>query len=170
MDIRKTIIKIISTFFYIGYLPFIPGTFGSIAGVFLYYLLIKIGSSNLFIFNMFQDPILFIYSISTCILIILGFLVSGPAERMLNKKDASCIVIDEVCGMLLSLIFLPYDIKIVVLAFILFRILDALKPFPLDRLQRLKGGPGIMADDLVAGLYTNIILQIVLKLVSFKAS
>lgn len=89
---------------------------------------------------------------------------------MLNKKDASCIVIDEVCGMLLSLIFLPYNIKIVVLAFILFRILDALKPFPLDRLQRLKGGPGIMADDLVAGLYTNIILQIVLKLVSFKAS
>ena len=155
MAIRKTIIKIISTFFYIGYLPFIPGTFGSIAGIFLYYLL--------------KDSIS-IYTIFSCILIILGFLVSGPAERMLNKKDASCIVIDEVCGMLLSLIFLPYNIKIVVLAFILFRILDALKPFPLDRLQRLKGGPGIMADDLVAGLYTNIILQIVLKLVSFKAS
>ncbi len=155
MNIRKTIIKIISTFFYIGYLPFIPGTFGSIAGVFLYYLL--------------KDSIS-IYTIFSCILIILGFLVSGPAERMLNKKDASCIVIDEVCGMLLSLIFLPYDIKIVVLAFILFRILDALKPFPLDRLQRLKESPGIMADDLVAGLYTNIILQIVLKLVSFKAS
>ena len=148
MDIRKTIIKIISTFFYIGYLPFIPGTFGSIAGVFLYYLL--------------KDSIS-IYTIFSCILIILGFLVSGPAERMLNKKDASCIVIDEVCGMLLSLIFLPYDIKIVVLAFILFRILDALKPFPLDRLQRLKASPGIMADDLVAGLYTNIILQIVLR-------
>ena len=155
MNIRKTIIKIISTFFYIGYLPFIPGTFGSIAGVFLYYLL--------------KDSIS-IYTIFSCILIILGFLVSGPAERMLNKKDASCIVIDEVCGMLLSLSFLPYDIKIVVLAFILFRILDALKPFPLDRLQRLKGGPGIMADDLVAGLYTNIILQIVLRLASFKAS
>jgi len=148
VDIRKTIIKIISTFFYIGYLPFIPGTFGSIAGVFLYYLL--------------KDSIS-IYTIFSCILIILGFLVSGPAERMLNKKDASCIVIDEVCGMLLSLIFLPYDIKIVVLAFILFRILDALKPFPLDRLQRLKASPGIMADDLVAGLYTNIILQIVLR-------
>ena len=155
VNIRKTIIKIISTFFYIGYLPFIPGTFGSIAGVFLYYLL--------------KDSIS-IYTIFSCILIILGFLVSGPAERMLNKKDARCITIDEICGMLLSLIFLPYDIKIVVLAFILFRILDALKPFPLDRLQRLKGGPGIMADDLVAGLYTNIILQIVLKLVSFKAS
>ena len=155
MNIRKTIIKIISTFFYIGYLPLIPGTFGSIAGVFLYYLL--------------KDSIP-IYTIFSCILIILGFLVSGPAERMLNKKDASCIVIDEVCGMLLSLIFLPYDIKIVVLAFILFRILDATKPFPSDRLQRLKGGPGIMADDLVAGLYTNIILQIVLKLASFKAS
>lgn len=79
-------------------------------------------------------------------------------------------MIDEVSGMLLSLIFLPYDIKLVIIAFILFRILDTLKPYPLGRLQNLAGSIGIMSDDIVAGLYTNIILQVVLRLVSFKAS
>lgn len=79
-------------------------------------------------------------------------------------------MIDEVSGMLLSLIFIPYDIKLVIMAFILFRILDTLKPYPLDRLQNLAGSIGIMSDDIVAGLYTNIILQVVLRLVSFKAS
>jgi len=96
--------------------------------------------------------------------------LSGRAEKIFNKKDAGCIVIDEVSGMLLSLIFIPYDIKLVILAFILFRILDALKPFPLDRLQSLNGSIGIMSDDIVAGLYTNIILQVALRLVSFKTS
>lgn len=106
----------------------------------------------------------------TLSLIILGFLVSGEAERILNIKDAKCIVIDEVCGMLLSLIFIPYNIKTVIIAFILFRILDSLKPYPAARLQNLKGSPGIMADDIVAGLYTNIILQIILRLASFRIS
>ncbi|MDP2938282.1 MAG: phosphatidylglycerophosphatase A, partial [Candidatus Omnitrophota bacterium] len=92
------------------------------------------------------------------------------AEKIFNKKDAGCIVIDEVAGMLLALIFIPYDIKLVIMAFILFRILDALKPFPLDRLQNLTGSIGIMSDDIVAGFYTNIILQIVFRLVAFKTS
>jgi len=152
---RKIIIKTISTFFYIGYLPFIPGTFGSIAGILLFYLI--------------KDS-LPVYALFTLSLIILGFLVTGKAEKILNKKDAKCIVIDEVCGMLLSLIFIPYNIKTVIIAFILFRILDSLKPYPAARLQNLKGSRGIMADDIVAGLYTNIILQIILRLASFRIS
>ena len=102
--------------------------------------------------------------------IFLGLLVSGRAEKIFHQKDARYIVIDEISGMFLSLIFIPYDIKLVILAFILFRILDALKPFPLDRLQSLPGSIGIMSDDIVAGLYTNIILQVALRLVSFKTS
>lgn len=89
---------------------------------------------------------------------------------MLNKKDAKCIVIDEVGGMLLSLIFIPHDIKLVIIAFLLFRILDMLKPYPIDALQNLKGSAGIMSDDLVAGLYTNIILQVVLRFTSLRTS
>ena len=132
-----------------------PGTFASIAAVFLFYF---VKDNN------------FIYILLTLTLIALGFLLTGRAEKIFNKKDAGCIVIDEVSGMLLSLIFIPYDIKLVIIAFILFRILDTLKPYPLDRLQNLTGSMGIMSDDIVAGLYTNIILQVVLRLVSFKAS
>ena len=100
----------------------------------------------------------------------MGFLLTGRAEKIFNKKDARCIVIDEVSGMLLSLIFIPYDVKLVIMAFVLFRILDTLKPFPSGRLERISGSMGIMSDDIVAGLYTNIILQVVLRLASFKTS
>ena len=151
----KSLIKILSTFFYVGYLPLIPGTFGSMAGIGLFYLIRA-------------NPIVLVSF--TVILIVIGFFVSGKTEQITQKKDPSCVVIDEVCGMLLSLLFIPYDIKLVIAAFFLFRILDTLKPFPIGRLERLKGGLGIMCDDLVAGLYVNIILQAVLRLTSFKAS
>jgi phosphatidylglycerophosphatase A len=153
MNLNKIIIKALSTFFYIGYLPFIPGTFGSIAGVFLFYFL--------------RDNIQ-VYMLSVIFLIVLGFSIAGRAERLFNRKDASCIVIDEVSGMLLSLIFIPYDIKLIIIGFFLFRLLDTLKPYPAGALEELKGSIGIMGDDIVAGLYTNIILQAVLRLASFK--
>lgn len=149
------IIKTTTTFLYVGYLPFIPGTFASIVGIILFY---------------FVKDNIFLYILLTLILIALGFLFTGRAEKIFNKKDARCIVIDEISGMLLSLIFIPYDIKLVIIAFILFRILDALKPFPSNRLQNLTGSISIMSDDIVAGLYTNLILQVVLRLVSFKIS
>lgn len=149
------IIKTTTTFLYVGYLPFIPGTFASIVGIILFY---------------FVKDNIFLYILLTLILIALGFLFTGRAEKIFNKKDARCIVIDEISGMLLSLIFIPYDIKLVIIAFILFRILDALKPFPSNRLQNLTGSISIMSDDIVAGLYTNLILHVVLRLVSFKIS
>lgn len=152
---NKAIIKILSTFFYVGYLPLIPGTFGSLAGVLLYYL-IKISDLN--------------YFLSTLAIIVVGFLVCGKAEKLMQKSDPRYVVIDEVAGMLVTLLFIPYDIKLIVIAFILFRILDTLKPYPAGRLERLKGSVGIMSDDLVAGLYANLILQIVLMVTSFKAS
>jgi len=155
VKIRQEIIKLISTFFYAGYLPLIPGTFGSLAGLFVFYLI--------------KNNIL-ILILATCVITILGFAVTGKAEAIFKKKDASYIVIDEVSGMLLSLLFLPYDIKLVVIGFFLFRILDTLKPFPAGRLQNLKGSLGIMTDDIVAAVYTNIILQVVLRLASFKTS
>jgi phosphatidylglycerophosphatase A len=151
----KFIIKITSTIFYLGYLPFIPGTFGSLAGVILFYL-----------FK--ENP--FIYLVISLFITILGFLVAGRAEKIFNKKDARYIVIDETSGMLLSFMFVPFDIKIVIIGFVLFRIIDALKPFPAASLQDLKGSMGVMSDDLVAGLYTNIILQIVLSFTSLRIS
>ena len=145
--------KAISTFFFIGYLPLIPGTFGSLAGLGVFYLLSGSSRINYFLFIL-------------CI-IVLGLLTSGRMEKLLKRKDPGCIVIDEVMGMLIALSFLPAEPKIVILAFIMFRILDTLKPFPAARLQNLHGAVGVMGDDLVAGVYTNIVLQAILRLHSF---
>jgi phosphatidylglycerophosphatase A len=144
------LIKITSTFFFIGYLPLIPGTFGSIAGVGIFCLFNGGSSSGYFLFII-------------CI-IVLGLLSSGQMEELLKKKDPGCIVIDEVMGMLIALSFLPAEPKIIILAFFIFRILDTLKPFPAGRLQNLHGAIGIMGDDLVAGVYTSIVLQLILNL------
>lgn len=152
---RNSIIKILSTFFYIGYLPAIPGTFASIMGAFLFYLT----KDNIFVYALLILGSLF-----------LGFWVSGEAEKIFNKKDARCIVIDEISGMLLCFIFLPYDLRLTIIVFCLFRILDALKPYPANLVQNLKGGIGVMGDDLVAAAYTNIIIQLVLRFASFKIS
>lgn len=88
----------------------------------------------------------------------------------MHMKDARYIVIDEVSGMLLSLLFIPYDIKLVIIAFILFRIFDSLKPFPVSRLEKLEGSLGIMSDDILAGLYTNLIVQVIFRAPSFNIS
>lgn len=153
MQIRKILIPALASFFYVGYFPLIPGTFGSLAGVALFFAVKE--------------------SVSACILLtfamtLLGFLVSGRAEVIAGKKDPSHIVIDEVSGMLLSLLFIPYDIRLLLLGFLLFRILDSLKPFPAGFLQKLPGSLGIMSDDIVAAVYTNAILQFVLRTTSFK--
>lgn len=149
------LVKIISTFFFVGYLPLIPGTIASIAGIFLFYLM--------------RDNV-FIHILITLVLIILGFLLTTKAEKIFARKDAPCIVIDEVGGMLLAFIFIPYEIRIVVITFFIFRILDTLKPYPVGRFQNLKGSLGIMSDDIIAGLCTNVILQIALRLTSLSAS
>jgi len=146
---RNFLIKTLSTFFYVGFLPLIPGTFASLIGVAIFYLI----GGNL-------RPMILL----TALIIILGFAVSGEAEKMFNKKDAKYIVIDEVAGMLLSLMFLPFNIKFVIIAFVLFRLLDILKLYPANRIQELNGSIGIMGDDIVAGLYTNLIMLVVLKM------
>ncbi|MBM3255327.1 MAG: phosphatidylglycerophosphatase A [Candidatus Omnitrophica bacterium] len=152
MNIRDRIIISLSTFFGVGSLP-LPGTAASLLGVFIFYL-VK-GNSSLHLGL-------------TLFLILSGLLLAGKAEKIAGKKDAGCIVIDEVSGMLLSLLFLPYDIRIVIIGFLLFRILDTLKPYPADRLQSLPGGTGIMSDDIIAAIYANIILQFVFRLASFR--
>jgi phosphatidylglycerophosphatase A len=72
--------------------------------------------------------------------------------------------------MLLSLFFLPYDLRLAFLAFLLFRIFDTLKPFPCSLLERLRGSYGIMGDDIIAALYTTIVLQAALRLAVFRIS
>lgn len=138
--------KLIASIFYIGYIPVAPGSIGSLAALFVYYL-VKPGPQLA----------------AGCILIslVLGLLTAGKAARLLEAEDAAKIVIDEFTGMLLSLYLLPPRISYGIAAFFLFRFFDIVKPKPIAQLQRLKGSLGIMADDLMAGLFTNLILQVV---------
>ncbi|MEW6101065.1 MAG: phosphatidylglycerophosphatase A [Candidatus Omnitrophota bacterium] len=145
----------VSTFFYAGNFPLIPGTLGSAIGLAIFFLV--------------KNDV-FLYFFITALLLTAGFLFTGKAEKALNKKDARCIIMDEASGMLLSLIFLPYDFKLMLVGFFLFRLFDTLKPFPAGRLQKLKGSAGIMADDIAASVYTNICLHIFLRLASITGS
>lgn len=141
----QKLVKLISTFFYIGYLPRAPGTYASLVGVAIYFLI--------------KDS-LFCYVSVTVAVTVAGFLVSGMAEKAFSQKDARCIVIDEVCGMLLCFFLVPFNLINLVLGFALFRIFDITKPYPAKRIQNLKGSAGIMLDDIIAAVYANIILHI----------
>ena len=142
----QKLIKLISTCFYIGYIPVVPGTLGSLAGLLLYILIGK-------------DAIFYV-SISI-FWVIIGFLSSGRAEDIFGGKDDRRIVIDEVCGMLLSLIFIPYKRLYYLAGFLLFRLFDVCKPYPMKKVGAMPGSAGIMLDDIVAALYTNLVLRVI---------
>jgi phosphatidylglycerophosphatase A len=88
----------------------------------------------------------------------LGVWAGERVERALGAKDPGVIVIDEVAGMMLSVLTLPRTVPVLLTAFVLFRILDTWKPFPAHQSQSLSGGFGVMVDDLIAGLYVLLLL------------
>jgi phosphatidylglycerophosphatase A len=90
----------------------------------------------------------------------IGTWAAGEAEKLLNKKDASSIVIDEIAGYVLAMVMIPPAWGLVIVGFFLFRFFDILKPWPLRRLEKMHGGAGVMLDDIGAGIYTNIVLQV----------
>lgn len=126
-------------------MPIAPGTFGTAVAV-------------VFLVLVHMPPVLYI--IFTIAVTVVGTYASGMVEEIMKKKDPSCVVIDEFAGYLVSMAFLPVTAQYLIYSFILFRIFDILKPPPLYRLQDLKGGMGIMADDIGAGIYTNVLLQL----------
>ena len=137
---------ILATGFGCGYVPVAPGTVGSLVGVLIYLLLASLST--------FAVNILF----AGCLFIV-GVYVSGMAEKVFRVTDARAIVIDEISGMLLTLLLLPGQVYLPA-AFILFRGLDILKPFPIRVVERkMSGGLAIMLDDVVAAGYTILILN-----------
>jgi phosphatidylglycerophosphatase A len=144
--IAKTVILFVAQGAYSGRSPFAPGTAGTVVGVLLYLLVKGLGTAW--------------YLAAAMAVIIIGVWTAGRAEILLGKKDAQSIVIDEIAGYLVSMVLVPSGWMYVVAAFILFRVFDVIKPWPLKRLQDLHGGLGVMLDDIGAGVYTNIALQI----------
>ncbi|HKJ14940.1 MAG: phosphatidylglycerophosphatase A [Desulfobulbaceae bacterium] len=142
---------LIATGFYSGYLPKAPGTWGSLVGVLLVFLLHALS--------------LQIYLSVIAGLFIVGSFVAGEAEKILDNRDPGVVVIDEIVGMLITMIAVPVTPLTMALGFILFRVFDIAKPFPVNFFdQHFHGGLGIMLDDVVAGIYSLIIMQLIFLL------
>ena len=140
--------EILFTAFYAGYSPLAPGSAGTLVGMALYCLEYVLFGSASWIFNLAAVIILFYPFMK----------IVNEGERFFGKKDPPEVVLDEIMGYWISVLFYPFNIIIVVAGFVVFRLMDILKPYPIGKLQRFEGGLGIMIDDCIAGLYTNLIL------------
>lgn len=141
---------LIATFFNVGKSPKAPGTMGTLAAIPLWYFLAKM-------------PEMY-YLIAVFLICILGIFAAQVYEKEMGTHDSGEIVIDEVAGYLITMALLPVTWKSAVLGFILFRILDILKPFPIGMLdKKIQGGVGVMADDIAAGIIASVLLQVAMS-------
>lgn len=145
----KKIIILVSTGFYSGYCPIASGTAGSVAGIFVYLLISRLTVAA--------------YLITTVSLFFFGVWTSTEAEKIFHNKDSSKIVIDEIVGMLITMIMLPVRWKFIITGFLLFRFFDIWKPF--SAVEDIRDGWGVMTDDAIAGIISNIIIQIGIVLI-----
>ena len=134
-----------------GYLPIAPGTWGSLVALPLHFLLIRLSPQN--------------YFISLGIIFVIAIFTAGSAEKIIDRQDPGIVVIDEIIGMLITLIGAPTNVLVWLVGFLAFRFFDILKPFPIRLIdQRIHGGIGIVMDDVLAGLYSLVLLQVICRL------
>lgn len=141
----------VATCAYIGFAPVAPGTFGSAAGLLVYAALRQASSTAL-------DLAVIV------VLFAAGVWSAGVAERELKNTDPGPVVLDEVVGMLITLALVPVNLTGAIVGFIVFRILDVVKPWPSARFEALHGGLGIMADDAMAAVYGNLLMRVLIAL------
>jgi len=130
-----------------GYVPFAPGTFGSAAGLVLWWLLPA------------SAPI---QAAAIVIVFAAGAWSGTLAERHFKGTDPGPVVLDEVLGMMITLFLNPVGWSGAIIGFLLFRVADIIKPYPANKLEALHGGLGIMADDAMAAVYSNLALRVVI--------
>lgn len=141
--------KVIGSGFYTGYAPAASGTFGSMAGL------------AFFLIPSFSLPQILIPA--TIVLFYIGGRTAESMEKFYGQ-DPSEVTVDEIVGMWISLWFIPFTYLNFALAFVIFRVLDILKPYPAGEFDKRTGGWNIMLDDVIAGIYTNAIIQIALRI------
>ncbi len=136
----------------LGYLPKAPGTFGSLLGVMLFFLTAGLPPVS--------------YAIFLIAFIAFSIWTAGEAAKIFGEADPQRVVIDEVAGVLVAAAFHPWSWKVAIAAFILFRLFDIWKPFPIRAIDRkVHGGLGIVLDDVLAGVFANVVLCILFKYV-----
>lgn len=144
MQINR-LLQNIATLGFVGYLPYAPGTWASLAGLAIAYFMRP------------TEMQLFLMIIAS---VIIGIPAAAAAEKAFGQKDSGRIVIDELAGFFVAIALLPRTPGNLIAAFLLFRVFDIVKPFPIRLIERrLPGGIGVVADDIAAGIYANIILQ-----------
>lgn len=150
----KQLARLIGTAFYTGYSPVAPGTAGSLLALLLFILIPGLREWLL---------------LGLCFFLFFAGVWAGNIIEDSEGKDPSIVVVDEVLGMWISLLFLPVPMHWIVwaVAFLVFRLLDIIKPFPADQSQNLSGGWGIMLDDVIAGIYTNILIRVAFVLFGY---
>ena len=141
--------KTIATGMGFGLSPFAPGT----AGAFLAALL-------LYPISLFSSPDFLLIGLSVLFYVV-GVYSTRYVEQLWNEKDPSRVVIDEVIGLWISIVFIPITWTTAILAFFLFRLFDIWKPLGVRKLEAIGNGHGVMLDDVLAGVYANIVLQII---------
>ncbi|NWF94306.1 MAG: phosphatidylglycerophosphatase A [Syntrophaceae bacterium] len=145
-------IVILASGFGVGYSPIAPGTMGTLLTIPIYYFLSTMPS--------------LLYELTLLTFFFLSSWISGQAQRYWGKEDDRRIVVDEMMGFLITMLWVPRIPGLIIVGFLLFRFFDILKPFPIRRIEkRLRGGFGVVLDDVVAGIYGNIILQIIWYLI-----
>jgi phosphatidylglycerophosphatase A len=171
MNFRKTLFNSLATLG-VGYIPFAPGTFGSILGLLAWIAIPdkwigfawKIYMPNLHIVPNSHDYFTYIIALAiTLIFSLIAVWITGKAEKNLGH-DSPKIILDEVCGIWLSVMFLPRTWMVYIYALVLFRAFDIGKPYPIKQIQKLPAGWGIVVDDLTAAVYVNLLLQVLLRL------
>ena len=153
MNFREKSVVFLATGCFIGNIPFAPGTLGTILGLPLCFILSKTNFS--------------IAVFLTAIFIIFAILIAHDAEKILKKDDPGCIVIDEIAGLMVALFGLPFNVIYASAGFAIFRFFDILKPFPIRLIEKkLSGGTAIVMDDVVAGIFSNLVLRVLFFTIS----
>jgi len=145
---------LLATGFGSGFCPILPGTAGTIVAIPICYVLSSLP--------------LVLYALIVAVSFFLSVFVSEKAQKHWGKKDDRRIVIDEIMGFLITMLGVPATLRAVVSGFILFRFFDIVKPPPIRRLERVGGGYGVVLDDVMAGVYANLFLQLVLSFQLFS--
>jgi phosphatidylglycerophosphatase A len=144
----------------VGYLPLMPGTFGSMVGIGIFLLLTRVTTGSSLVVAVVVAILVFTFA---------GIWAASRTEELSGRKDPGKVVVDEVAGQLIALwpltLFTHWSTPAVIVSFILFRFFDIVKPYPARRFEALRGGYGIMCDDLVAGAYGAVITTIILAVV-----
>ncbi len=150
----RPFILLMATGFGVGYSPFVPGTLGTLCAIPIYYFLSEI-----------PFPL---YEIMLAGFFFLSVWVTEKTGSIFGKKDDPRMVIDEMMGFFVTMLWIPKTTLWIIIGFILFRFFDILKPPPIRWMEGLKGGYGVVLDDVIAGVYTNLLLHLIPLILSLS--